>query len=149
MSVQSVVLVVAMAVAGFNCGTAVIPEPASGAVDGSSSSSGEGSDVEIELRFDETVEYQDLELRWLELDDSRCPIGVTCVWEGQIVATVEVARGAEGSAELELVLRAGTESETSRAFDHELVLRGVDPHPKDGVTPERSDYVVRIEIAEP
>ena len=105
--------------------------------------------MEIELRFDETFEYQNLELRWLELDDSRCPIGVTCVWEGQIVATVEVARGAEASVELELVLRAGIEPETSRAFDHELVLRGVDPHPRDGFTPERSDYVARIEIARP
>jgi hypothetical protein len=125
-----------MAVTGFSCGTAVVPEPTSdGAV--------------IELRFDETVAYQDLELRWLRLDDSRCPIGVTCVWEGQIIATVEVARGAEGSVELELRLQVGIEPETSRAFDHELVLQGVAPHPKDGVTPERSDYVARIEIVDP
>jgi hypothetical protein len=133
-----------MAVAEFNCGTAVVPEPTSGSL-----SSSDNSGTVIELRFDQTVEYQDLELRWLALDDSRCPIGVTCVWEGQIVATVEVARGGEGSVELKLPLRVAIEPETSRAFDHELVLQGVDPHPRYGVTPERSDYVARIEIVDP
>lgn len=149
MSVPSVVFVLAMAVAGFNRGTAVIPEPSSGAVSQGASRSVRGSGVEIELRFDETVEYQDLELSWLELEDTRCPIGVTCVWEGQIVATVEVARGEEESVELELVLQAGIEPEISRASNYELLMKGVDPHPKDGVTPERSDYVLRIEIAKP
>lgn len=142
MSVPSVVLVVAMAITGFNCGTAMVPEPTSGAGDG-------GSSGVIELRFDETVQFQDLELRWLALDDSRCPIGVTCVWEGQIVATVEVTRGAEDPVQLELVLRAGIEPKASRAYDHELILRGVDPHPKEGVTPDRTDYLARIEIVDP
>ena len=149
MSIPNVVLLVAMAVTGVNCGTAVVPEPPSGGVDGSSSSSNQGSGAVIELRFDETVVYQNLKLRWLRLDDSRCPIGITCVWEGQIVAAVEVARDAEDSVELELRLRVGIEPETSRAFDHELVLQEVAPHPKDGVTPERSDYVARIEIFDP
>jgi hypothetical protein len=145
--VPKVVLLVAMAVAGITCGTAGIPGPTSGKLDGSSSSKGSGA--VIDLRFDETVEYQDLKLRLTGLDDSRCPIGVTCVWEGQIVATVEVARGAEDSVELELVRRVGIEPETSRAFDHELVLQGVDPHPQYGVTRERSDHVAHIEIVDP
>lgn len=139
----------AITVAGCSGATPVSPEPTPEALDLGSSASGEGAGTTIELRFDETVEYEDLELRWLELEDSRCPIGVTCIWEGQIVATVEVARGEAEPLELELVLRAGIEPESSRAFDHELLLQGVDPHPKDGVTPERSDYVARIAIVEP
>jgi hypothetical protein len=146
-SVPNVVLLVAIAVAGIHCGAAVVPGPTSGGMEGSSP--GKGSSAVIDLRFDETVEYRDLKLRLVGLDDSRCPIGVTCVWEGQIVATLEVARGAEGSVELEMVRRAGIEPETSRAFDHELVLQGVDPHPQYGVTRERSEYVAHIEIVDP
>ncbi len=149
MSVPSIVVVIALALAGLRGATPVSPGPASFALDAGSGSSGDEAGTQVELRFDETAKHQDLELRWLELEDSRCPIGVACVWAGQIVAIVEVARGEEESVELELVHRIKGPPATSRAFDYELRLLGVDPHPKQGTTPERSDYVARIEIAEP
>ena len=144
MSVPKIVVVIALALAGLRGATPLSP----GLEAGSGSSAAEAG-TRVELRFDETAKYQDLELRWLELDDSRCPIGVACVWAGQIVATVEVARGEEESVELDLVHRIKGPPATSRAFEYELRLLGVDPHPRQGTTPERSDYVARIEIAEP
>ena len=105
--------------------------------------------VEVELRFDETVASRGLELRWLEIDDSRCPTGVTCVWEGQVVVSLEVARGEDGPIEVELLNQPGSEPEAARAFDHDLRLLGVEPHPKHGVETPRGDYLARLEIAEP
>lgn len=149
MSVPSIVVVTAVALAGFHGAIQMGPGPTPFALDAGSGSSGDEDGTQVELRFDETAKHRDLELRWIELEDSRCPIGVACVWAGQIVATVEVARGEEESVELDLVHRIKGPPATSRAFGYELRLLGVDPHPKQGTTPERSDYIARIEIAEP
>ena len=141
--------VVALAVATGSGGVLVGSEAPSGAGTPQPSSSSEGTGQQVELRFDETAEYRDLKLRWLEVEDSRCPIGVQCVWAGQVVVTVEATRGEEGPVELELVLRVGRDPRAVRAFAHELLLKGVDPPPRPGVTPERSHYLALLEITRP
>ena len=146
MSIAGRILVVALAVAAGTGGVPVGSEPPSEAAAPQPNPSSEGAGEQVDLRFDETVEYRDLRLRWLEIEDSRCPIGVQCIWAGQVAVTVEAAQGDEGPAELELVLRVGREVETVRAFAYDLVLQGVEPHPMQGVTPERSDYVAVLEI---
>jgi hypothetical protein len=148
MTMPGMTLVIALALTGCGSETPLSPEPTAGGGDGSPSSN-QATAAEVELHFDETTEHQDLKLRWLELDDSRCPIGVVCIWAGQTVVTLEVVRGEDGPAELELLRRAGREPETAKVFDHELRLLEVEPHPKEGITPNRSQYVLRIEIAEP
>jgi hypothetical protein len=145
MSLPSLVLVLVMAVAG--CGGTPPATPESAAPVGTGGS-GQGEAVELELRFDETVTFEELAMRWLEIQDSRCPTGVQCIWAGQVVVTLEAVRGEDDPVKVELVLRIGDEPKAVRVSDYELRLQGVDPHPKEGVTPERSDYVARIEIAE-
>ena len=149
MSVPRIVVVIALVVAGFRGATAASPGTTPSASKTGSGSTCAETGARVELRFDETANHRDLELRWIKLEDSRCPIGVACVWAGQIIATIEVARGGEEPVELELVHRIKGPLATSSAFGYELRLLGVDPHPKEGTTPERSDYIARIEIAEP
>jgi hypothetical protein len=115
------------------------------------------------LHFDETVEYDGLLLQLLALEDSRCPLGVQCIWEGQVVATLDVARndptesqnadepeksanGAVHSETVELLLRAGRDQRSEAVAGYELLLTSVEPYPKDGVTTERAGHVVTIEI---
>jgi hypothetical protein len=74
---------------------------------------------------------------------------VQCVWAGQIAVTIEVVDGEGGPVEVELVLRLGSAAEVQEVFGVELALVGVEPHPKQGQTPERETYVARIEIAPP
>ena len=149
MSVPSALFVIAIAAAGCGGPTPASPEVPRTPVGAESDSSREGTTATLELRFDETVEYQDVELRWLKIEDSRCPTGVTCIWAGQIIITVEMVRAEEEPVEIKLLLRVGDSPETSRVFDYELRLESVNPHPKEGVTPERSSYMARIEIAKP
>ncbi len=149
MSASTTVFVVALAIAGCGGASPPSPGPVAPTANGAPASSNPATVAELELRFDETAAYEDLELRWLELEDSRCPIGVVCVWAGQIVVTLEAARAVEVPVEVELVLRVGSEPESAPAFGYTLRLQGVDPHPKEGVTPERGDYVARVEIAGP
>ncbi len=100
----------------------------------------------VALRFDETVTRGALRLRLVKLNDSRCPQGVQCVWEGQVAATVEVSRDDLAPRAVELTLRAGLDSGAETAAGHDLRLLSVEPYPRDGVTPERSAQVATVEI---
>jgi hypothetical protein len=105
-----------------------------------------GETAVVELRFDEPLSLDTLRLRWLDLNDSRCPQGVQCVWEGQAVVTLEVSRDGLAPQRVELILRSGVEPGAETVAGYELRLLKVEPYPRQGVTPERNDYVATVEI---
>lgn len=147
MSRPSTLLVIAAAIGACTGGTALSPGSSPAPAD--PAAAGDTAPEVVELRYDEALEHRDLVLRWLTLADSRCPIGVTCVWGGQMLATVEVTHATQGAAEIELLRRAGREPEVAHAFGWEFRLQDVSPHPKDGVKPDRANYVMRVEIRKP
>ena len=150
MSRLSIILVLAAAVCGCGGGTPTGPEQSSGTAGTLGAASPDANETAvIELRYDETVAFHDLEMRWLDLQDSRCPIGVTCVWAGQMIATVEVVHGTQGTTQVELLRLVGEEPEVSYAFEYDLRLLDVSPPPKENVTPDRGEYVMQIEITTP
>jgi hypothetical protein len=133
-------------------GSPVSSDPGASEITSSSASSSVKTNGMVKIRFDETVTYADLELRWLEINDSRCPTGVNCFWAGEVKVMLEATRTtAQGSepAELQLTLQSRREPATATVSfsGYELELLNVDPYPKDKVTPERSYYVAEIKIS--
>ena len=148
MNIRWMILLSVLMSAGCS-GSSASSGPGKGGITPGSVSSARVTSGVVEIRFDEIVTHLDLELRWLEVKDSRCPIGVNCLWEGEVKVILEAARAEEEGeepVEFQLTLRAGQKPETASVFGYELELLNVDPHPKDGVTPERSDYMSKIEI---
>jgi hypothetical protein len=145
---QLLLLVLCLAVCSCNGKGPVDP--------GSVSSSGAGLPLadsaasraanELLMTLDEVVVYNDLQLRWINLDDSRCAIGVTCVWEGEAVATIEVARNGAQPEVVEVALRAGSEPAGTAVAGYLLSVLDVSPHPEQNVTPERSAFTLRLGI---
>lgn len=107
------------------------------------------SPVVAELRLDQTVTLEELRILWLSVNDSRCPIGVRCVWEGEAIASLEVSRGERPPEQITLKVRAGIESQAVVAIGHEWRLLSVEPFPRDGVTTPRADYLATVEIRAP
>lgn len=140
-------LVLLAALASCNGNTPVQPE--AGAPKPAQESEADGAGAELELRFDETADHAVLEIEWVDLEDSRCPTGVQCIWAGQLVTTLEVRRGTDEPERIELLRRVGDDPEAVTALGFEFRLLDVQPHPKDGVTIERDDYVATIEVAQP
>jgi len=100
--------------------------------------------VTLQLGAAETI--GDLTLRWLDVNDSRCPQGVTCVWEGEVTITLEVASGGNGVETLDLKMRPGTETAASDAAAHRFRLLSVEPVPVHGEVRAEEDLVAEIEV---
>jgi hypothetical protein len=129
----------------------VSPDPDVDEITPGSTSSAEETGGVVGIRFDEIVTYADLELRWLEVEDSRCPIGDNCFWEGDVKVTLEATRTGKrgkGPVEFRLTLHARREPGAVSVYGYELGLLDVAPLPRAGVIPERSDYMAEIGISE-
>jgi hypothetical protein len=90
------------------------------------------------------VKYQNLTLRLLAVDDSRCAIGVECIWAGQLVVTLEVSN--ESAEKIEVKLIRKREPEIANAFGYNLLLLEVVPHPKKGKVIHLSDQIIKLKI---
>lgn len=75
--------------------------------------------------------------------DSRCPVDVTCVWEGN----AEVVLRATGSGDDSAELRLGThEPRTARFGGLAIELVSVAPLPKEGLKPRLAEYEVTLRV---
>jgi hypothetical protein len=132
-------------------GSPVSSDPGASKTTSVSSSSAVKTNGVVKIRFDEIVTYADLELRWLEVSDSRCPTGVNCFWAGEVKVILEATRTmVEGNkpVELQLTLQSRRKPVTASVSGYEFELLNVDPYPKDKVAPVRSNYVAEIKISE-
>jgi len=96
---------------------------------------------EFQLRVDETAVFrhvinlveQETEITFRELnEDSRCPIGVNCIWEGQVVLAIDaVTQGDTERLNYQGFVGPDTAAYLHQSFGniYELQLLRVDPYP--------------------
>jgi len=100
------------------------------------------------LRYGEhtTLARENLTLTFVQvLEESRCPVGVQCIWEGNARIGVKVEKPASRPVTLEL--------NTSRRYDTEAAYQGYKvqllqlvPHPAHGGTPQPTEYCAELKI---
>ncbi|WP_339722601.1 hypothetical protein [uncultured Paraglaciecola sp.] len=98
----------------------------------------------IPLGTIQVAHYQNLELRLIDIEDSRCATGETCFWAGQIVVTLEVTNEAGEKVAIKLIRKR--EAEIAYAFGFSLLLLDVAPHPKKGKVIQLSDQTVTLQL---
>lgn len=94
---------------------------------------------EIEIKLGETVSYENLNLRFYDVEDSRCPLDVTCVWEGKVSAMIHTSNQTHkigGGFEIDHPLTYMT--------PFTITLIDVKPHP---ISTEKPDYVAILDIS--
>lgn len=98
----------------------------------------------FELGVEQTavIESEDLSLTFMEVsEDSRCPTGVECVWEGQVTTLISVSIGDKDAGEHSLTLREGQEDMTSAVIEGYVIeLLAVDPYPTVDEPAGSADY---------
>jgi len=111
-----------------------------------------GEAVDLQLTFDrpamiEWITGESLQITWMDVLDSRCPEGATCVWEGEVTITIGVAQNGQDLGELDITLHAGDEEEAYGIVgEYSILLIRVAPYPEEGTETDRSDYVATLEV---
>lgn len=79
------------------------------------------------------------------IDDSRCPIGTTCVWEGEAKIFFKLKDGNISKTDSTAV--SGT-TKKDTIFDNLVIeVMKVDPHPEKDKVIKQSDYTVSMKVA--
>jgi hypothetical protein len=91
----------------------------------------------IELKFNEKIRIGDIELNFYDIEDSRCPLDVTCVWEGKVTAMIQVQN------QTDKISKNLSPGFTLSFTPYNITLVDVLPHP---ISTEKPDYVVILEI---
>lgn len=100
------------------------------------------------LRYGEhsTLAGENLTLTFVQvLEESRCPVGVQCIWEGNARVGVKAEKPPSRSATLEL--------NTSGRYDTEATYQGykvqllhVVPYPRQGHTLQATEYCANLKV---
>ena len=78
-------------------------------------------------------------------EDSRCPKGVNCVWEGEVVT--ELILGELGKDTLDLIFRPGREkASVGRSMGYHFRLIEVNPYPTKGLDMDTVNYNIVLEV---
>ncbi len=93
---------------------------------------------EITVPFGQTIVYEELKFYFYDIEDSRCPSDVTCIWEGQVLAMIRISNATidiGGPKNIGFV---------SNAFPpYSITLKDIQPYP---VSTEKSNYIATLEI---
>jgi len=92
----------------------------------------------IQLNLGETKQYDNLELRFYDIEDSRCPLDVTCVWEGQVRVMVNIRNDTDT-----ISARFTPGHTVSYITPYNVTLTDIQPHP---VTTEKPEYTATLDI---
>jgi hypothetical protein len=91
-----------------------------------------------------SIESESLELRFQKvINDSRCPVGVTCVWEGEVSCLVDITYMGSTSGVV-LTQRGSGQSVTS--FKDYYIRFQVQPYPEAGKDIDKEDYRLELTI---
>jgi hypothetical protein len=78
-------------------------------------------------------------------NDSRCPRGVTCIWEGDAVVAVSVQRGNASTNRHELHT-SGLYAREAREGPFRIELVKLDPLPVEGTNVDPKEYVATFRV---
>jgi hypothetical protein len=92
------------------------------------------------------VSGEALSVKFIDVtEDSRCPTGATCVWQGEAKAAVEFIRN--NVPEPQSLVQPGLTQEPSTAtFAGYRVAYDIQPYPKVGETIEKAEYRLELTI---
>ena len=104
---------------------------------------------EFYLRIGESasIRGENLQVRFLEVtEDSRCPKGVTCIWEGRVSCLVEITY--RESLESVLLIEPGSNDFPPEQSFHEYrITYHIEPYPQAGAEIAKEEYQLHLKVS--
>jgi len=98
-------------------------------------------DEPFEIKMDQVIQFEDLELHFRDIEDSRCPLDVTCIWEGKVTVMINIQNQTHKNA---AYFTPGFTD--TYHIPYEITLVDIQPHPIS--THDSTDeYVATLSIS--
>ena len=105
-----------------------------------------GREFKIKYGQELTVKGQDLKVTFASLlDDSRCPVNATCVWEGDAEILIGVRQAKREGSQIALHTNQKF-SQAGKYQQYVIRLVALDPYPRTDLEPQPSDYIATLLI---
>ncbi len=106
-----------------------------------------GEEFSLSVGQSVVITGEDLGIKFVEVsEDSRCPKGVTCVWEGRVAALVEISTDGS-SQQLELTEPGLTDAPARETFKEYEITYKVEPYPEVGKEISVDEYQLLITLS--
>lgn len=95
------------------------------------------------------LQAENLAVKFVDVaEDSRCPVGVECIWQGQVKIDLEIQRQDENPDTIQLTGLAGEPEQAEKAVgDLYIRLTKVEPQPMKGSILTIFDYRITLTIS--
>lgn len=107
--------------------------------------------IGFQLKHNETalIESEGLSVEFLNVaEDSRCPVGVECIWAGQAVIELEIAHDGNPIEIITLISQAGRDELALKQINGYLFrLEKVEPPRTKDVELKQSDYEITLTVS--
>lgn len=107
-----------------------------------------GEEFKLGIGKTAALEGEGVEIEFVSVvEDSRCPRGVDCIWEGNAKVRLRLKSARRPPAEIEL----NTNVEPQRAATHgyEIRLTSLSPYPQGSAAIDKKSYVASLEVRKP
>ena len=106
-----------------------------------------GQAFDIKVGQEATISSQQLLLKFLSVsEDSRCPIGTNCVWEGNGKVNIKLTAQGHTSVAIELNTAKSLPSEATY-LSYKISLLDLQPYPSAGRTIQQSEYIATVTVS--
>ena len=96
-------------------------------------------DKQIKIVFGNTIHFDELELYFYDIEDSRCPLDVVCIWEGQVTVMIYVNNQTD-----KIPVHFTLGDTISYITPYRITLIDVEPHP---ISTEKPEYIATLSIS--
>ena len=105
-----------------------------------------GQDFDLKVGQEASISSQQLTLKFLSVsEDSRCPQGTTCMWEGNGRVNIELTPTGQTSYVVELNTARSLGSEATY-LTYIISLLDLQPYPLAGSTIQQSEYIATVRV---
>ncbi len=106
-----------------------------------------GQAFDIKVGQEATISSQQLSLKFLSVsEDSRCPQGTNCIWEGNGKVNIQLTSQSQTSDTVELNTAMSLPSEATY-LNYNISLLDLQPYPLAGSTLQQSEYIATVSVS--
>ena len=103
----------------------------------------------LDFNATKTITDTPLTLSFVDVNDSRCPTGLKCIWGGEVIVTLSASYEESEKTitqEIELTLNTTDKSTATIYKNYAIILSNVIPHPNTTVMSSKDDYKIEIAV---